>query len=195
METDDHPASELPDLPDTGKAYPLPIQADGETINVDLMKLRDYPGEDIIPFPEWCKSQQITSEMVKSKLFFGLNDEFVQLKRESRHYAISIYQIWVATFPTHSMPFDQWIKLPETPELPKKIVKLPTDHTIDLTEWHLKAYEIAEQSPRQDRIKFHKLRTLWSHSLFRTHYLDCSKWLDSPHRPIDSNPDNIWRRI
>jgi len=183
---DDQQPSGL-NLPDTGKRYPLPIQADGETVDVDLMKLRDYPGEDIIPFPEWCKNQQITAEMIKSKLFFGLNDEFFKLKRDDRNYAISIYQIWVATFPTHSMAFDHWIKLPKTPKLPRKMIKLSTDHTIDLTEWHLKAYEIAEQAARQDRIKFHKLRQIWSQSLFRSHYMDFSKWLDSPHRPIDSN--------
>ncbi len=111
----------------------------------------------------------------------------MKLKRDDRKYAISIYQIWVATFPTHSMAFDQWITLPETPKLPRKLTNLSTDHTIDLIEWHLKAYEIAEQAARQDRVKFHKLRQIWSQSLFRSHYIDFSKWLDSPHRPIDSN--------
>jgi hypothetical protein len=49
-EDDDQQPSGLPDFPDTGKGYPLPIQADGETVDVDLMILRDYPAQEKISF-------------------------------------------------------------------------------------------------------------------------------------------------
>jgi hypothetical protein len=187
IDSDNSP--DQPSNPEMGCS--LPIQADNGTIDVDLIKLCDYPGYHHtscnIPFQEWCQQQNISPQMVKDKLFFGLNDAFVKLKRQSRHHAMTMYQIWVATFPTHSMPFHRWLHLPETPKLEPPMDKLPSDHTIDLTEWHLKAYELAEQAPRQDRIMFHKLRSIWTTPLFRSHYLDFANWLDSQHRPSSSN--------
>ena len=167
--------------------YPLPVQSDNETVDIDLLKLKEYPGEHVIPFQEWCDTQHIHSQMVKKHLFFGLNDEFAKIKAKNPILAITLYQIWAATFQRHIMPFNDWLKSPEMPRVQKPYPPHPADCTLDLVSLHLKAFETAEQAPRKDRTMFHKLRYFWADSLCRQHFLSFAEWLESPLRPRDSN--------
>jgi len=169
--------------------FPLPLQTDNETVDIDLIKLRDYPGEDIIPFQEWCDTKHIHSQMVKKKWFFGLNDKFESMKRTNPLKALALYQAWTASFQTHNQPFDQWIHSGTTPDIKEPPQPLAQDNTIKLPEWHMKAFEYAEQAPRSDRIKLHKLRRMWAMTIIRNHSLTFPEWLKSTLSPTEDKLD------
>ena len=157
--------------------YALPIQANN-TVDIDYLKLvwkTFNPGTSC--FTAWCSGHHIQKQMDKKKLTFGENEHFKQIKNMNRTIAMQQYNAWAATFHMHKSTFDSWMQnSTTTPPMPTGIYSW-YDTNINLLEYHLKAYDIVEKSPRKERVQMHEQRKLWAYTLMSNHNLTFTEWL------------------
>jgi hypothetical protein len=172
-----------PDLSPIRQASPesvreLPILANGIEVDRDyLIKLWEHeaPGTT---FTQWCTEVNITKQMEKQDLVFGNSIKYNTLIQTEPETGFKLYDLWLKTFDTHYLMFDDWYaKEHESPSLLKHKA---SKRTIDIVKFHNEALQQADTAEPQEREKMHKLRVQWAQSLVKVHYLSFSEWLESP---------------